>query len=278
MSHTGAIRCGPPEPFTTAGVRPSMVLRAWRLASVGILIPLCAVAQEIPTPSDLTARLGSSSPAVVAWAAFQAGTFQVKEVVPSLVAALESPPTGSLEERDYAAAAILDALIQIRSVRGEPRGPQAPATAVAPSFDRWPIQTLILGSYLVNGPGDCVGCHTNGLFAAGGDPFVGQPTIINTAIYLGGGRAFGPFISRNLTPDDNGRPAGLTLEEFELTIRTGTDLKGLAPHVPSFPCLLQVMPWPQHRYWTDQYLRAIYEYLSAIPCKEGGPGLPPNRC
>ena len=29
---------------------------------------------------------------------------------------------------------------------------------------------------------------------------------------------------------------------------------------------------------TDHDLRAIYEYLSAIPCLEGGPGEPANRC
>jgi len=29
---------------------------------------------------------------------------------------------------------------------------------------------------------------------------------------------------------------------------------------------------------TDRQLTAIYEYLSAIPCIEGGPGEPANRC
>jgi hypothetical protein len=38
------------------------------------------------------------------------------------------------------------------------------------------------------------------------------------------------------------------------------------------------MPWPIYRNMTDHDLRAIYEYLSAIPCVEGGPGEPPNRC
>jgi mono/diheme cytochrome c family protein len=130
------------------------------------------------------------------------------------------------------------------------------------------------GSYLVNGPGDCVGCHTVNLFLPGGDPFNGDPTtIINTAAYLGGGEAFGPFVSRNLTPDKSGRPAGLTFAQFEQVIRTGADLKGIPP-AP----LLQVMPWPSYRHATDQDLRAIYEYLSAIPCLEGGPGSTSNRC
>jgi hypothetical protein len=30
--------------------------------------------------------------------------------------------------------------------------------------------------------------------------------------------------------------------------------------------LLQVMPWPNFQNMTDHDLRAIYEYLSAIPC------------
>jgi hypothetical protein len=102
--------------------------------------------------------------------------------------------------------------------------------------------------------------------------------MINTETFLGGGNAFGPFISRNLTPDKNGLPGGLTFDEFALVIQTGVDLKGLEPHVPSFPGLLQVMPWPQHRYWTEQDLDGIYQYLSAIPCKEGGPGQTSNRC
>jgi len=29
---------------------------------------------------------------------------------------------------------------------------------------------------------------------------------------------------------------------------------------------------------TDHDLEAIYEYLSAIPCLEGGPSVPAHRC
>jgi hypothetical protein len=143
-----------------------------------------------------------------------------------------------------------------------------------------------LGSYFVNGPGDCVGCHATPItnpptpspFTPNGNPFVGQPAVVNQAGYLAGGTAFGPFISRNLTPDKTGKPAGLTLEQFKLTIRTGVDLKAIPPDVPSAPGFLQVMPWPQFRHATDRDLEAIYEYLRAIPCKEGGPGQAPNRC
>src|SRR5216684_3753599 len=51
-----------------------------------------------------------------------------------------------------------------------------------------------LGSYLVNGPGDCNACHNpgpgNNQFLPGGNPFFGQPKKINPATYLGGGRDF----------------------------------------------------------------------------------------
>ena len=135
-----------------------------------------------------------------------------------------------------------------------------------------------LGSYLVNGPMDCIGCHTVDLFNAGGDPFLGQTASINTATYLGGGASFGPFVSRNLTPDKDGLPGGLTYDAFLQVIRMGTDLKAIPPHVPGNPGLLQVMPWPAYHNATDHTLRAIYEYLSAIPCLEGGPGQLPDRC
>jgi hypothetical protein len=120
-----------------------------------------------------------------------------------------------------------------------------------------------LGSYIVN-TGGCNDCHTNPSYAAGGDPFAGQPEQINVPCYLSGGMDFGPFRSRNLTPDANGLPAGLTLEEFIHVLRTGEDTT--SPFNPPFDNgLLQVMPWPVFGKKTDRDLTAIYEYLSAIP-------------
>ena len=107
------------------------------------------------------------------------------------------------------------------------------------------------------------------------DPSSYEATL---ATYLGGGKAFGPFVSRNLTPDKSGRPAGLTLTQFEQIMRHGTDLKALPPDVPGAPGLLQVMPWPEYRHTSTETLRAIYDYLSVVPCVEGGPGEGPNRC
>lgn len=121
-----------------------------------------------------------------------------------------------------------------------------------------------LGSYLVNATSGCNDCHTNPNFADGGDPFRGQPAKINTANYLAGGAKFGPFTSRNLTPDPqkNNLPAGLTLEQFIRVMRTGEDTKQL--HTPISP-LLQVMPWPVYGKMSDRDLHAIYLYLSVVP-------------
>ncbi len=133
-----------------------------------------------------------------------------------------------------------------------------------------------LGSYIVNALGGCNDCHTNPPYAAGGDPYLGQPKKINAAGYLGGGVAFGPFISRNLTPDKTGRAeGGHTFQEFLQTMRTGIDLDHAHPQ---FGPLLQVMPWPVYQEMTNHDLRAVYEYISSIPCLEGGPGEPANRC
>jgi hypothetical protein len=119
-----------------------------------------------------------------------------------------------------------------------------------------------LGSYIVNAQGGCNDCHTAPSYAPGGDPFQGQPEIINAAGYLAGGVPFGPFTSRNLTPRANGRPANLTLEQFVDTMRTGFDYKNRHPQISP---LLQVMPWPVYGNMSDRELRAIYEFLRAIP-------------
>jgi hypothetical protein len=130
-----------------------------------------------------------------------------------------------------------------------------------------------LGSYLVNAVAVCNDCHTNPPFEFGSDPFFGQPKKVNQKRYLAGGTAFGPFVSRNITPDANGLPAGLTLEEFLQVIWHGTDID--QKHPAQGP-LLQVMPWPIYGEMKTSDLRAIYEYLKAIPhaepCATVGPG------
>jgi hypothetical protein len=151
-----------------------------------------------------------------------------------------------------------------------------------------------LGSYLVNVAGDCNGCHSSGpptQYAPGGNPYFAQkPAIVNPATYLGGGRDFGALIpatadivSRNLTPDKTGKPAGgQTFAEFRTIIRTGVDMDNIHPTCSGAPgpgcllppfdgTLLQVMPWPNLSKMSEHDLRAIYEYLSTIPCISGPP-------
>ncbi|HZS03782.1 MAG TPA: hypothetical protein VFD58_02825 [Blastocatellia bacterium] len=62
-------------------------------------------------------------------------------------------------------------------------------------------------------------------------------------------------------------PAGLTLEQFYETLRTGKDQKNRHPQISP---LLQVMPWPAFGKMTDRDILAIYLYLSAIPHAEPG--------
>ena len=163
-----------------------------------------------------------------------------------------------------------------------------------------------LGSYIVNAQSDCNGCHSAGPpteFARGGNPYFGQPEKVNPATYLGGGRDFGELvpppgigsahiISRNLTPTPKtGLPEGdHTFEEFLTILRTGKDFEHLHPTctgAPNSGCLpkpfngdlLQIMPWPIYQHMSDHDIRAIYEYLKAIPCIQGNyPGEPADRC
>jgi hypothetical protein len=123
---------------------------------------------------------------------------------------------------------------------------------------------------------------------------------VNQSTYLGGGRNFGALIpgtpeivSRNLTPDRTGRPAGgMRFDDFLQILRTGIDPDHAHPNCASvtatkcFPAtqpfngdFLQVMPWPIYQNMSERELRAIYEYLSAIPCIAGPPsGLLHNEC
>ena len=57
----------------------------------------------------------------------------------------------------------------------------------------------------------------------------------------------------------------VTLEAFLTVMRTGHD-----PKDPPGPPL-QVMPWPSFGKQTEHDLRAIYEYLSAIPALANNP-------
>jgi hypothetical protein len=120
-----------------------------------------------------------------------------------------------------------------------------------------------LGSYIVNAQAACNDCHTYPPFVTGGDPFQGEPEQINSTHFLAGGTPFGPsLVSPNITPDASGNPGGRSYEDFHRLLRTGRKDDG---------SILQVMPWPIYKNMTDRDLRAIYEYLRAIPHAEPGP-------
>jgi hypothetical protein len=166
-------------------------------------------------------------------------------------------------------------------------------------------QLVGLGSYLVNAVASCNDCHSadpSTQYAPGGNPFFkgNPPTVVNQATFLGGGRNFGALIpgtpeiiSRNLTPDRTGLPeGGRSFAEFLHIFRTGADLDHLHPNCsatvttncfpPNQPFngdLLQIMPWPVYQNMTERDVRAIYEYLRAIPCIAGPPtGVLHNDC
>jgi hypothetical protein len=125
------------------------------------------------------------------------------------------------------------------------------------------VHLVGLGSYIVNAQSACADCHSCPTFAAGHNPHLGQSKQFNAANYLAGGVPFGPFTSANITPDANGNPAGLTETQFKHVLRTGQDPDGSGR-------LLQVMPWPTFQSMADHDIRAVYEYLKAIPSAEPG--------
>jgi hypothetical protein len=181
------------------------------------------------------------------------------------------------------------------------------AAPVALTYEHDKRKIVGLGSYIVNIQAECNGCHSAGPqteYAAGGNPYLLPPVYSgkkqeNPATYLGGGRDFGPLVpgsfdvvSRNLTPDKTGLPiGGHTYKEFVQIIRTGVDMDHLHPTcagAPNSSCvpfpfngnLLQVMPWPAYQDLTEKDLKAIYEYLKAVPCIAGPPAPSPlhNDC
>ncbi len=128
-----------------------------------------------------------------------------------------------------------------------------------------------LGSYIVNAQGGCNDCHTCPPYVPGHDPHEGGDGQVPTENYLGGGTPFGPTLtSANLTPDEHGLPGGMTYAQFVDAIRYGHD-----PEDPTR--ILQVMPWPVYGKMVDQDLKAIYEYLSAIPTATAGCQGPPAK-
>jgi hypothetical protein len=180
----------------------------------------------------------------------------------------------------------------------------APAFINMQGLDR---ELVGLGSYIVNAQADCNGCHGSdpaNEFLPTNNPYFlapnNYPAVTNQATYLNGGQNFGTvgpgvvqdvnsplyagpglgpnIITRNLTPDYTGNPAGgLDLGMFINVLRTGHDYDHLhlncsatvtdnCYNPPVNGAVLQVMPWPKFRHMTDYELTAVWTYLRAVPC------------
>jgi cytochrome c553 len=180
-------------------------------------------------------------------------------------------------KRNMMTLILLAGTLLIAGALGDKRGQAGPpgddesrigqGFAIAPvllNLERKNRSLVGLGSYLVNATATCADCHSCPTYAPGHSPYEGGDGQLNSVNYLAGGVDFGfGIISANITPDAQGRPAGLTLEEFTNLLRTGED-----PDNPGQ--VLQVMPWPILGKMTDRDIRAIYEYLSSIPYAEPG--------
>jgi hypothetical protein len=137
-----------------------------------------------------------------------------------------------------------------------------------------------LGSFIVNGQADCNGCHgsdpANEYLFANNPYFLNftAPRQYNQATYLNGGQDFGavgPGIANGVMG------AGPDIISFMTIIRTGHDFDKLhlncsdvvTDNCYQFPvngAVLQVMPWPLYANMTDRQLKAIWTYLSTVPC------------
>jgi hypothetical protein len=144
------------------------------------------------------------------------------------------------------------------------------------------------GSYLVNAAAGCANCHTCPTFVPG----PGKARHINTQNFMAGGVPFAlpaaqgrpgrPLLrSADLTPDEHGRPGGLTFVEFREALTEGhRTLKSAYIQFPqpseAYAGEISVMPWRIYQHFDTDDLAAIYEYLRAIPpAKPGactGPG------
>lgn len=125
------------------------------------------------------------------------------------------------------------------------------------------------GSYLVNAPGDCNTCHTDGAPLGMRDGVFDSGLIpgtfdVNTARYLSGGVNIGIFLglgdifSRNLTPH-LATGLFLTEEQFIQVLRFGADFRRPGGS-------LRVEPhFPTEFHQTLDDLKAIYAYLRTIP-------------
>ena len=117
------------------------------------------------------------------------------------------------------------------------------------------VDQVARGSYLVNGAGDCTGCHTRqdlpGGYLAGGVEFPLFPDV----------QGFTSVFARNLTPDPE-TGMRLTQDEFIESMRTGKDF---TESTATTPQRLIIMPWHILRFLSRDDLEAMFAFLRRIP-------------
>lgn len=128
----------------------------------------------------------------------------------------------------------------------KPPGPTKPIAATAPEGP-----SLERGRYLAESVGNCAGCHTardlrTGAFT--GPRFAGGMTFTSKT------DAKVTLVSPNLTPDaTTGRLATWNEEVFVARFKTGRGAEGTH------------MPWEAFARMTDDDLRSLWRFLSALP-------------
>jgi hypothetical protein len=115
---------------------------------VGAIVPGKAAAQSaapvvVPTQATVQAMLRSDTASEVAWGAFLAAQFQIKEAIPAIVDRLRALPEADRNGRAHVTAGLLDSLIQL--------GARVPAVALLAHYDQWPIHTLVLLGSAIDG-------------------------------------------------------------------------------------------------------------------------------
>ena len=161
-------------------------------------------------------------------------------------------PKDELSEGDQVGQPLAEPTIEELGLRLMPKGVDINGLSQAE------VDRVARGSYLVNGAGDCGGCHTtpNGGYLAGGLEFPLFPDI----------QGFTSVFSRNLTPDPE-TGLRLTQDQFIEVIRTGKDFEDSTELNPQ---RLIIIPFHIFRFMSLEDLNAVYAYLRVIPPVKNG--------
>jgi mono/diheme cytochrome c family protein len=126
----------------------------------------------------------------------------------------------------------------VKAFMVKPVGPSAPILSYIK-----PDSTVEYGQYLVQSVGNCSGCHTKHNLSG----------EVDGAIMAGGNPMPNGLVPPNLTPDSTGRIFGWSQDMFIQRFRMGK----IIPE--------SEMPWNSFKRMEDLELKAIYNYLHAIP-------------